>query len=86
MTKKEVIWLLIRIAGLYFVWQGIESSIALLANLMTMGNAPELIPKSGGVIVQSILLMMLYAGLGLYMMSNGGFFYQVLSRQSDSDR
>ncbi|HEY0546306.1 MAG TPA: hypothetical protein VGC91_13080 [Pyrinomonadaceae bacterium] len=85
MTKKDVIWLLIRISGLYFILQGIESLLGLWASLITVNNSPGMLKNSAGVLLQSFLLTAIYFSFGIYMVSNGSFFYRLLSRQPDSD-
>lgn len=83
MTKRDVIWLLIRIGGLYFVWQGIESLLNLFTTFVAVSSTPALLANSIGILLQSVLLTGIYITLGLYMLSNGSFFYHVLSRQPD---
>lgn len=83
MSKKDVIWLLIRIAGLYLIWQSVQSLVALSSGLVAAGNTPGLLSVSAGVFFQSILRIGLYLSLGFYMLLNGKLFFHLLSRQPD---
>jgi hypothetical protein len=85
MKTNDVIWLLIRIAGLYFLWQCFESVVALISNFVAFSESPGLLEKSTGVQLQILLRIGLYLGLGIYMLANGSLFFQVLNRQPDSD-
>ena len=84
MNKKEVIWLLIRIAGLYLIWQSVQSLVALSSGLVAAINTPRLWSVSAGVFFQSVLQIGLYLSLGFYMLLNGRLFYHLLSREPDS--
>ena len=42
MNKKQVVWLLIRLAGLWFVWQSIENAIVLANAYLVASRAQRL--------------------------------------------
>jgi hypothetical protein len=81
MSKKEVIWLLIRIAGVYFLWLGVESLVTLISNYVVASGSPELLSRSARVFLQSVLLIGLHFSLGLYMLVNGSLLFRGLDQQ-----
>jgi inner membrane protein involved in colicin E2 resistance len=85
MKKDDVIWLLIRIGGFYFLLQSVESVIGLTASYVTATDMPALFTKSSGIFLQSVLLIAVYMCLSLYMLLNGRLFYQLLSSQADEE-
>lgn len=85
MTKKDVIWLLIRIAGFYFLWQGVEIIINMISTLVLASGTPNLMAGSGGVFLKLLLQISLYFGLGLYMLVNGSLFFHMFSREPEFD-
>jgi len=87
MTKKEVAWLLIRLAGLLLLWQAI-SGVATLASsyVFVIENAP-LLSRSTGVLAQMTLLMLINLALGLYCVFGGSALFKILnSEDGDSDQ
>jgi len=83
MTKAEVIWLLIRIAGLYFIFQSTEVAISTFGALIVAGETPGLISKSTGVLLPAIVRIVFYAWLGIYLLNDGTKFFQMLNRRPD---
>jgi hypothetical protein len=77
MKKDDVIWLLIRIAGFYFLLQSAERLIGLV--LITS------LQPAQAVFLQSALLIVFYASLGSYMLLNGKLFFQVLSQADEEE-
>ncbi|HVF44093.1 MAG TPA: hypothetical protein VM936_13810 [Pyrinomonadaceae bacterium] len=84
MRKTEVIWLIIRVVGLYFLWQSVETVIALVANFKVASATPGLLANSGGVFMQLIFKAGLYCVLGLYCVGDGRVFFHVLDKESDN--
>jgi hypothetical protein len=80
-NKREVVWLLIRIAGLYFFWHAIENGFSLIAGHAVAREATELLDKSGGIFIQAVLRTCLYLWLGLYCIGGGHIFFRLLTRQ-----
>ncbi len=85
MTKAEVIWLLIRVAGLYFIYQSIEATISTFGVLLVAGEARSGISKSAGVLLPSIIRIVFYAWLGIYLLNDGSKFFQMLNRRPDDE-
>jgi len=84
MTKKEIVWLLIRIAGAYLLWQGVGSSVGLVANLAFASSTPELLSKSAGAFLGPVVMTGLDLSLGLYLLINGRVVFNLLSDRPDS--
>lgn len=87
MTKREVVWLIIRLAGLYFLWNAVTSAATLVAGLQAFLQAFDayaLAQRGSGVVLAQMLFMtVLYSALGLYCVNNGRVFFHVLNRESD---
>ena len=81
MTKAEVIWLLIKIAGLYFIYQSIEVAISSFGALIVAGAARDGISNSGGIFLPAVIRIVLYAWLGIYLLNDGSKFFQLLDRR-----
>lgn len=89
MTKKEVIWLLIRLAGLWFLWEFIANGITLLTTYAHASQDEQLLARSAAVFMQLIIQIGVYLGLGIYCVRFGDLFFDVLNREDpdagDSD-
>ena len=83
MTKAEVIWLLIRVAGLYFIFQSTEVAIGTFGALLVAGQEPGLMSRSAGVLLPAIIRIVFYAWLGIYLLNDGNKFFQMLNRRPD---
>jgi hypothetical protein len=59
-NKREVIWLLIRLAGLWLLWQAGEDAITLMSSYLT-------------AIEQTNLLVQIHLGVGGDVLSEWGF-------------
>jgi hypothetical protein len=89
MTKKQVIWLLLRLAGLWFLWQALITSLNLvwMGTVMTMSEAPN----TGALLLQSAAFVIGYGVLGVYCLLGGKILFHFLNREdndhgdSDSD-
>ncbi|HKG15469.1 MAG TPA: hypothetical protein VKB12_19265 [Pyrinomonadaceae bacterium] len=81
MTKREVVWLVVGLAGLYFLWNVVTSSSGLFAGLRLLDGSAT--PRgAGAVFLQALLVTAFYAALGLYCVNDGRFFVNILSRES----
>jgi len=85
MTKREVIWLLIRLAGLWFLWQSIENVIVLSSSYLQTSQNPELLSRSAAVFLQLIWQTGFHFVAGLYCLSGGNALFKLLSRERPDD-
>lgn len=80
MTKRDVVWLIIRLAGLYFLWQAVECAVGFVTSAGivagTFGAA-----TTAPVLLVLMLKAGLYSALGFYCVRDGKFFFDVLSRE-----
>jgi len=83
MTRAEIIWLLIRVAGLYFIYQSTEVAISTFGVLIVASGAPGVVSKSAGVFLPAIIKIVFYAWLGMYLLNDGSKFFQMLNRRPD---
>lgn len=83
MTKAEVIWLLVRIVGLYLIYQAVEVTISTFGVLVVASEAPGVVSKSAGVLLPTLFRIVLYACLGIYLLSDGSELFRLLSHRPD---
>lgn len=82
MTKKEVAWLLIRLAGLWLLWQAVAGAVTLISSYLHVSQNGELLSRSAGVFWQMALQMMINLGVGLYCVFGGSLLFQILDSES----
>ena len=82
MTKKEVAWLLIRLAGVLLLWQAIAGAVTLVNSYLFVSENAELLSRSGGVFWQMILLMLINLAFGLYCVFGGSVLFQILDSEN----
>ncbi|HEX8282565.1 MAG TPA: hypothetical protein VF588_04385 [Pyrinomonadaceae bacterium] len=82
MTKSEVVWLIIRLAGVYFLWQALETAVGFLTGAgLAIGPRP-MVAGSAVVLVGMLLKATFYTVLGFYCIGNGRLLFRVLGRES----
>ena len=81
MNKREAIWLLIRLVGLWFFWQALESALAIVGNYLLASQTPGLLSRSGGVFLQITVRMVIYLALSFYCLGAGNMICYLLSRE-----
>jgi hypothetical protein len=85
MTKRQVVWLLIRGAGLWFLLQSVVYSNTLTSTYLHASQDPDLFSRSTGVFVQLILQVGLNLFLGVYCVRFGSMFFFLLNRENIDD-
>ncbi len=83
MTKKQVVWLLIRVAGLYFFWQSLTLTVSVSGAYALAGEEPELLAKASKAFLQAVVLAVLYRVLSLYCLGSGDAFFYLLNREPE---
>ena len=81
MTKREVVWLIIRLAGLYFLWQAVESAVCFVTSAGIVNGPSGVAGDSSQVLLLMLFKAALYSALGFYCVRDGKFFFDVLSRE-----
>jgi hypothetical protein len=85
MTKPQVIWLSIRLAGVWFLWQSIENAVALLSTYLQVSQDRELLSRSSAILLQIVLLMGVHTALGIYCLGGGTLLFNLLNREKPDD-
>lgn len=83
MTKQELIWLLIRLVGVYFLAKGILLALELLAGIFLIleSGTLQVLGSLIGTYIGSLLRSLALSALGLYLLNGGSFLFRVLNRQ-----
>ena len=82
MTKKELSWLLIRIAGLWLLWQAIQSGLILITSYLTASEKGDLLSRSTWVLGQMLLQTIVNLALGMYCVFGGNVLFQILESEN----
>lgn len=82
MSKKEVAWLLIRLAGLLLLWQAVAGAVTLVSSYLFVSENAELLSRSAGVFWQMTLVMLINLGFGLYCVFGGSVLFQILDSEN----
>jgi len=81
MNKREAIWILIRLVGLWFFWQTLENAMLIVTNYLLVSQQPGLLSKSGGVFFQITVRMVIYLGFSIYCLGAGDMIYSLLNHE-----
>jgi hypothetical protein len=83
MTKREVVWLIIRLAGLYFLWHAGESTIGFVTSVGLVTGEPRMRGDSTALLLGMLFIKAcFYSVLGFYCLGNSRLLFRVLSRES----
>jgi len=91
-TKDQVAWLLIRLAGLWLLWQAAEGTVTLISSYLFViqnnygAETTQFLTRSAGVFWQFGLGIALHLALGVFCLSKGGnvLFYILTGENGDS--
>jgi hypothetical protein len=81
-TKKQIIWLLIRLAGLWFLFQAVTGAVTLVTTYFHTSQDPRLLEKSTWLFLQQAGQMCLSFALGLYCAGDGRILFALLDREN----
>ena len=85
MTKREAIWIVIRLAGLWFFWHSLETALSIFSTYALANSEGLIVPGSSRMFVWPALSMVLYLAIGLYCLAGGGMIFNVLNREPDDN-
>jgi len=86
-TKNEVAWLLIRLAGIWLLWQAVEGTVTLISSYLFLIENNQLLPRSGGVFWQIGLSVALHLALGVFCLSAGGnILFHIVTREDEDSK
>jgi hypothetical protein len=88
LTKKQVVWLLVRIAGVALLANGIRYFLIVLENIMmgmSVAKGQELLSAGSGLITGWIIEAVLFCAAGFYLLEDGRLLFRWLNRESRDD-
>ena len=82
MTKNQVAWLLIRLAGIWLLWHAVEGTVTLISSYLFLVQNDQLNPRSAGVFWQIGLGVTVHLTIGVFCLSAGGnILFNILTRE-----
>ncbi|HEX9962116.1 MAG TPA: hypothetical protein VGB00_14365 [Pyrinomonadaceae bacterium] len=88
MTKREVVWLIIKLIGVYFIYETAMSAwnlIGAIFTLMSLGGSVRLVFAEGNnfyrLIAWSLAMAVFNGWLGWYLIKDGSLLFQILNRE-----
>ncbi|HEV7643846.1 MAG TPA: hypothetical protein VGO50_07910 [Pyrinomonadaceae bacterium] len=81
MNKKEVVWLVVRLIGVYLLYLAAITSISLIGTLLTALQTPELASRSMSMFVSPALLAVMEGIVGFYLVNTGTVLFNILARE-----
>ncbi|MCD9189057.1 MAG: hypothetical protein LUM44_21750 [Pyrinomonadaceae bacterium] len=81
MKKSEIVWLTVKIIGLYCIYSAVTNILTFLSSFLLALQNPELFKKSVIIFLQSIVIIALYGIIGNYLLRNGKFLFDILNRE-----
>ena len=85
MKKREIVWLIIKVIGLYFVYEAATSGLKLIASFIVAFQTPELFSKSIGIFISQIALFALCSIAANYLLRDGTLVFDILNREEPSN-
>lgn len=81
MTKKEFAWLLIRIAGVWFLWQSLTVAVTIVTSFIHWSKDGVGLSISPAGFSQFALHMIVSLALGVYCTLGGSVLFYILDRE-----
>ena len=85
MNKKEVVWLIIRVIGLWLVWEAIESTAPLIT-LVTTGPSANYLLTFVLAVLRSLARIVFYLAVGIYFLKGGGLIFGLLNHEANPQK
>lgn len=86
MKKSEAVWLAVKLFGLFCVYSSVTYTLSFLINLMAAYDSPVLLSRSFNVLLQSVVMLIFYAVVGIYSLKDGKLFFDLLNRENPPDK
>ena len=92
MTKREIVWLIIRLVGVYFIFQAVLSAWDLIAILAAFFSDVAKMIYAGiafssvKVMIWTISMLAFYGFLGWYFVKDGSKLYEILYREDRAEK
>jgi hypothetical protein len=88
MNKKQVIWLIIRLVGIWFCWEALLTTATILSTIAIFGEAQAhglVVPEAAsGMMIQIVLGGLVKLVIGLYCVGGGELLFSLLNREPDN--
>jgi hypothetical protein len=81
-TKKQIVWLLIRLAGLWFLFQAVTGLVTLITTYFHTSQDERLLEKSTWLFLQQAGQIFLSFAIGLYCAGDGRILFELLNREN----
>lgn len=86
MKKNEVVWLIIKLIGLYCVFSAITSAISFLGSFLTVLQEPKVLSTWFPIFLQSIAMIAFYGIVGNYLLKDGKFLFDILNQEEPPNK
>jgi len=86
-TKKQIVWLSVRIIGTLAIFNSLRFVFTILENLLLITNSEMrtiTISQGSGLVIGWTVEAIAYFAIGLYLLLNGTILFDLLNRESSS--
>lgn len=88
MTKKQLAWLIVRVIGVFSLYNALKYAFIVFENVMMTSNIDNgnvLLEKGAGLISGWIVEGIVYLLIGLYLIIDGRVLFNLFNRESNED-
>lgn len=88
MNKKQIIWLIIRLVGIWFCWEAVQTTATILNTIAIFGEVGAtnrvVAEAASGMMIQIVLGGIVKLAIGLYCVGGGEILFSLLNREPDN--
>ncbi|HEX8734727.1 MAG TPA: hypothetical protein VF721_05340 [Pyrinomonadaceae bacterium] len=87
MTKREIVWLIVKLIGVYFLYEAVASALSLVGSIFTLISiAGRYLGEDdkynfSKIIAWTIGVMFFYGWIGWYLIKDGRLLFALLNRE-----
>lgn len=87
MTKREIVWLIVKLIGVYFIYQAVTSALSLIGTIFTLISIADRYIGADDkqnflkVIAWAIAMTAFYGWIGWYLIKDGRLLFAILNRE-----
>jgi predicted membrane protein len=87
MTKREIVWLIVKLIGVYFLYEAAASALGLIGTIFTLISVAGRYLGADDkfnffkVIAWAIAMTFLYGWIGWYLINDGRLLFALLNRE-----
>ena len=92
MTKREIVWLIVKLIGVYFIYEAVMAALSLIGSIFTLislGGDRNISREASNnflrVISWAFAMTVFYGGIGWHLIQDGSFLFQILNREEPPD-